>query len=330
MQAVPPAKFSSPLRSLATTAIVLCVCFVCGGATCARRDVPLPYPPPPVVFEQTPSLEQVAEVINRTSTVQQLSSNSATVEVLTMPNLPKLRATLNLQREQRFRLRANLPIVLGAGLDMGSNEEMFWFEVPEGMSKTLYYARHDQYRQQLRRAILPVDPSWIMDALGLVQIDPATVVAGPIMRDDGKLEIRNTISMPDGTYQRVCFINPPGGYITDQYLYAPGGNLIAQSQASNHAYYEQQQCVLPHRVEIHLAPAVGPPLSMRIDVGSYSVNQLLSGDPQLFMMPTSASQAVDLTTLSDPTLQPAVVPAPAPINYSASVPSAYPLRGETR
>lgn len=309
----------------------LFVCFVSGGATCARRDVPLPFPPPPVVFNETPTLEEVTAVVNRTSSIHQLSSNTASVELLSMPSLPRLGATLNLERDRRFRLRASLPIVLGAGMDLGSNDEMFWIEVPEGISKTLYYARHDQYRQQLNRAILPVDPTWVMDALGLVQIDPATVVAGPVTRTDGKLEIRSTMSMPNGTYQRVCLIEPSAGYVTHQFLYAPNGNLIAQSQASNHAYYEAQQCALPHRVELNLAPSGGPPLSMRIEIGSYAVNQLLSGDPQLFTMPTSASQAVDLTKLGQST--PAVTASPAsstPVNYSANVPTAYPLRGTLR
>ena len=37
---------------------------------------------------------------------------------------------------------------------------------------------------------------------------------------------------------------------------------------------------------------------MKIEVGSCAVNQLLSGDPNLFTMPASAPQKVDLTTLS--------------------------------
>ena len=307
---------------------MLFVCFVSGGATCARRPATVPFPPPPVVLNDTPTLQEVTSVVNRTRNVLQLSSNSAKVEMLSMPNVPRLSATLNLEREKRFRLRASLPIVLGAGIDMGSNDEVFWFEVPEGISKSLYYARHDQYQQQLHRAILPVDPTWVMDALGLVQIDPATVVAGPVRRDDGKLEIRNTMNMPDGVYQRVCLIEPSAGYVTHQFLYSPANQLIAQSRATNHVYYEQQQCALPHEVELNLAPASGPPLSMRIEVGSYTVNQLLSGDPQLFAMPTSASQAIDLTTLSaGAPAAPSVPPPAAPIDYSATAPTANPYRG---
>lgn len=294
------------------------------------RSAPAPFPPPPPVLNETPSIEEVTTAVNRTFAITQLSTISATVDVLSMPSLPKLSGSLNIQRERQFRLQASLPIVLGSALDLGSNHEAFWFEIPEGMSmsKTLYYATHEKYRQQLNRAILPVDPTWLIDALGLIQIDPATVVAGPVVRPDGKLEIRNAISMPDGTYQRVCFIANPGGYVTDQLLYGPDGALIASSQATNHQFYEQQQCVLPHVVTIHLTPATGPPLSMRIDVGTYAVNQLLSGDPNLFVMPQTASKKVDLTTLSGiPGQLPQVV---APVGYTADRLPPIPLRGTTK
>lgn len=306
---------------------ILLVCFVSGGATCARRTAPIAIPPPPVVWNEVPSLQEITQVVNRTANIRQLSSNSASVEVMSMA-APELNATLSLERDRKFRLRASVPVINMAGVDLGSNDELFWFEVPEGMSKTLYYARHDQYRQQLNRAILPVDPTWVMDALGLVTIDPTTVVAGPVKRDDGKLEIRSTIAMPSGMYQRVCLIEPNLGYVTDQFLEDQIGRQIARAHASEHRYNEQAQCSLPHKVELHLQPAVGPPLVMRIEIGSYVVNQLLSGDPSLFTMPTSASQQVDLTTLSGGGIVPTPIPnASQPINYSASVPSAYPLRG---
>ncbi len=304
---------------------MLMICFVSGGATCARRTVPVSFPPPPPVFASTPTVQDLAIVANCTSAIHQLSTNNASVEVLTMPQIPKLSATLSLQRERRFRLRASLPIVLGSGMDMGSNEEMFWFEVPEGMSKTLYYANHEQYRQQLSRSILPVDPTWVMDALGLVQLDPASVVAGPVRRDDGKLEVRSVFQMPDGLYQRVYFFEATAGYVTDQFLYSPDGRLIAKSSASNHRYYEEQQCALPHRVEISLTPSAGPPLAMRIDIGSYVMNQLLSGDPQLFVMPQTASNAVDLTQLSAATNL-----CGNATEYTADLSMAMPLRGTIR
>ena len=311
----------------------LALCFVSGGASCARRDPAVLFPPPPVAFQGMPSIDEVAAVVNRTDIIREISTNSASVDVLTM-NLPKLRATLNLRRDRDFRMRASLPVVMGAGLDMGSNNELFWFEVPEGMSKKLYYARHDQYRQNLNHAILPVDPTWIIDALGLVHIDPSTVVAGPVQRPDGKLEIRSTMMTPSGMYQRVCFIEPSAGYVTNQFLYEPGGKLIANSIASNHEYHQDVQCALPHTVEVHLSPAVGPPLGMKLEIGSYAINQLLSGDPHLFTMPQTASEAVDLTTLGGAsyggtTVAPVGYNKPS-IGYSANRISSLPMRGMMR
>lgn len=267
---------------------------------CAGRQVVPDYPPPPTVLTAAPSLADVTAAVNRTSSIRQLASNAASVDVTSQPGIPTLNATINLQRDRQFRLQAKLPIVLGSGLDMGSNDQVFWFEVPEGMKQVLYYAGHEAYAQQLNRAILPVDPTFVMDALGLAQIDPATVIAGPVVRADGKLEIRSNIASPSGSYQRVYMIDADAGYVTDQFVYSPSGQLIAYASASNPRFYEAEQCVLPHSVELTLTPAVGPPISMRIDVGMYVTNQLLSNDPSLFVMPQSASKAVDLTTLSVP------------------------------
>ena len=170
------------------------------------------------------------------------------------------------------------------------------------MTKTLYFASHDQYQRQTVRSILPVDPSWLVEALGLVHIDPTQVVEGPILRTDGKLEVRSMMPYPDGLYSRVCVIEPNAGYVTDQILYGPSGKMIAGASGSNHRYYAEQQCALPHLVHVKLIPDFGPPLELKIEVGNYTVNQLLSGDPQLFTMPQTARQQIDLATLGGSSL----------------------------
>jgi hypothetical protein len=274
-------------------------------------------------------LDEVVAAINRTGAVRQLSTNTAKVEMLSMPNIPRLSATMHLQRDKDFRLRASLPIVLGAGLDMGSNQEMFWLEVPEGIRKTLYYARHDQYQQQLSRAVMPVDPSFVMDSLGLVQVNPTEVVAGPVLRQDGKLELRTAQMTPSGLYQRVLYVEKQAGYVTDQLLYNPSGVLVAQSSATNHVYYDAQGVALPHQVRLNLKPVGEQEMSMQIEISSYTVNQLLTNDPQLFVIPSGASQTVDLTQLGG--LGPlATVPPPGPSAYTADASLAFPMRGVTR
>jgi hypothetical protein len=309
------------------------LCFLIALSGCAGRHRPtIAFPPPPAyVISAQPTGEEIAAAVNRSASIRQLSTNSANVSVLTMPSLPKLKATVHAQRDRSFRLRANLPIMVGSGLDMGSNDEMFWFEVPEGVSKVLYYARHDAYQQQLQKSILPVDPTWMMDALGLLQIDPTQIIAGPVRRPDGKLEIRSNVPMPDGMYNRVCYIDANGAYVTDQLLFNPTGQLIAASEATNHVFYPNPQSdpvatptgndgvVLPHLVKVSLAPQGGEPLSMQIEIASYTINQLLTSDPNLFVAPQNAN-ARDLTTIGPGPI------AAQPSAYSASVSTANPLR----
>ena len=200
------------------------------------------------------------------------------------------------------------------------------------MSRTLYFAHHEQYRRQLDRSILPVDPTWVTDALGLVQIDPAQVVAGPVKRPDGKLEIRSTLPMPAGVFQRVCYVDAAAGHVTDQFLFAPSGARIAESHASNHQYYVEQNCSLPHTVEFSLTPSTGRPLEMRIDVGIYAVNQILSGDPNLFVMPQGASQSVDLANIPPAGAPPAIAPTSyqTPSQYQSPAVGPLPYRGLVR
>ncbi|WDQ18771.1 hypothetical protein PSR62_09550 [Rhodopirellula sp. P2] len=327
------------------------------NAGCVRAVSNTPFPAPPVVLNASPDIHQLAAAVNRTDAIQQLSTNSAKVDVLSMPAVPKLNATVNVQREKRFRLKASVPIIMGAGIDLGSNENEFWFEVPDNMTQTLYYANHEQYARQLNRAILPVDPTWLIEAIGLARLDPATVLSGPVIRSDGLIEVRTSMQTPSGMYQRVVFIEPSAGYITNLFLYSPDGRQVAKSVASDHRFNATANVVLPHRVKIELFPAAGPPLAMQLEVASYTVNQLLSGDPELFTMPTTTTTKVDLVQMagmgspggfgshaagamgySSATTGPIVPAAEAPWTrppglpgtaaaYSANAPTGPPLRG---
>lgn len=311
---------------------------------CARAVTVANTPPPPAVFQSAPDLASVIAAVNRTDAIRELSTNSATVDVLSMTAVPKLSANMHLQRDRNFRLKASVPLIMGTGIDLGSNDNEFWFEVPEGVTQTLYFANHQQYAAQLNRAILPVDPSWMIEAIGLARIEPSTVLAGPVTRTDGMIEIRTAMTTPAGTYQRVCFIEPQAGYITHQFLYSPQQKLVAKSFASEHQYYDSVDSVLPHRVKMELFPNNGPALALQLDVASYSVNQLLSGDPQLFAIPSTSnrinllqinglasSASAPSYTVPPPTgsawSQPTTSAAGAPAAYSASTPTGPPMRG---
>ncbi len=282
--------------------------WIAGGAACYRRPAATDFPPPPAIFEAAPTLQELVAAVNRTDKIQKLQTNSARVTAPSMSET-QLSASLMLERPKRFRLRGSVRPLPTTLVDLGSNEEVFWLQVPEGIRPTLYFARHREYAQQTQRMILPVDPTWLIDALGLVHIDPARVTEGPTRRPDGQLEIRSQIPLPDGLYRRVCVIDARAGFVTEQYLYAEDNRLVARATASRHRYYEEFDCSLPHNVRVELQPAGGPPLTLAMEIGDYTLNQILSGDPQLFTMPTDAAKQWDLAKLSG---SPVATPANPP------------------
>lgn len=312
------------MRHLFCLILMLGVVFVSGGATCVPQRAQPSFPPPPVLSDLN-SLESVIAAVNRTDNVRQLSTNSASIRDLNQKT-PKLGATVHLQRDKDFRLRAKLPIIMGASMDVGSNNEVFWFEVPEGMTRTMYFARHDQYVNNLENAAIPVNPAWLIEALGLVHLDPSLVLQGPVSRNDGLLEIRSW--MPDRVHQRVCYIDAQGGYVTQQLLTKPningGETILAESRTSDHRYDSAAQCVLPHLIQIRLLPIAGQEMNLQIEVNQYSVNQLLSGEADLFVMPQTAGNIQDLTRLSA-----APSPSRMPTEYIAQPPLQSQLRGQT-
>jgi hypothetical protein len=320
-----PPAWGQRLASWLLTGTLL---WIAGGAACYRRPAATDFPPPPAIFEAVPTLQELVAAVNRTDKIQKLQTNSARVTAPSMSET-QLSASLMLERPKRFRLRGSVRPLPTTLVDLGSNEEVFWLQVPEGMRPTLYFAHHREYAQQTQRMILPVDPTWLIDALGLIHLDPAQVTEGPTRRPDGQLEIRSRVPMPDGLYRRVCVIDARAGFVTEQYLYAADNRLVARATASEHRYYEAFDCSLPHHVRVELQPAAGPPLTLEMEIGDYTLNQILSGDPHLFAMPTDAAKQWDLANLrgipmAGPSAAPPAARRSAPIDPQAGSPLASP------
>ena len=134
--------------------------------------------------------------------VSRLSTESAT---LGTAFAPALRANLSLERPRRLRLRGRL---IGQELDLGSNDELFWFWARSDPERALYYAFHEQFSQQASNNILPVGPDWLIEALGLVNLEPSGSHAGPSQRLDGAYEIRSRKERGGAGCTRVLVIDP--------------------------------------------------------------------------------------------------------------------------
>ncbi|MEO8498043.1 MAG: hypothetical protein ABI614_23505, partial [Planctomycetota bacterium] len=251
---------------------LLLTLFVASGATCRRNTYGID-PMAPAAFVTTPTLDEIIYAVNaNTSRVQQLHSDSAW---LSLPGLPSLRTTLSLEREMRFRLKSKL---IGPELDIGSNDELFWFWAKQAPEPLVFYASHRDFAASPTRNMFPVDPHWLIEAIGLVQLEPGGMHEGPISRGDGRVEVRTRLWQSTGEMTRVLVIDERYGWILEQHLLDATGRAVASSRTSGHRYNAAAAVALPHRIEITMPDAQ---LSLTLDVSEYAINSLYGSPMEL-------------------------------------------------
>ncbi len=239
--------------------IVVLAIFPCGGATCSKyRRQPTEFSPP-IVFEETPTLQQLITQLNKTSAIERLSSLRVTLS--TPGTAMKLSGNLSWHRPSDFRLQAYPGTrMMGDALDAGSNADRFWLmtKMP-GESPMLYYASHQEFEMQPGpRRVLPVSPLWIREALGIIEFEPGGHHEGPIQRSaDQLVEIRSIIPTHRGSYKRIVVVEPTRATIRQVILKDPEDRMVASATLSQHQPYSAIDATLPHRVDLQMQPDAG-------------------------------------------------------------------------
>ncbi len=313
------------MRRTSTTTmawLITAVALFCGsGATCRRGMLPSPFgpmgPAAPQVLADGASREQIVAAVNANSArVRSIAVTGATITVPNTMGLPLLAGNIAAERPARFRLTAGTAIT-GQEIDLGSNDERFWIWSRRNQPPAVYYCRHDQFANSAIREVMPIEPSWLLAALGMVDLDPALVYDGPTRRADGTVELRSWLPSSSGTLNRVTVVDARRAWVVEQHIYDPSGTtLLASAVAESFRYYPAQQVSLPERVAIKLPTAN---LSLKIDLGTVQINQLVGNPQQLWAMPTFEGYAqYDLSGAVPGTPLPGVpstgsyAPTPAP------------------
>jgi len=252
-----------------------------GGSSCPRL-VPHYADPLPRVLPPSPSLEQVIQVVNQNSS--QIVSIEATQAALSGSGLPTLRADVAFQRPKRFRLRAQM--LMSPEVDLGSNDELFWFWVRHNDPPAVYFCRHKQFAGSRAAEVIPIDPDWLIESLGIVEFDPALPHQGPFPLPGDRLEVRTVRESARGPITKVTIIDGVRGLVLKQQIYDAGNRLRASAVAKRHRRDPLTGLILPRTVDICFhATESSPEFSMRIDLGNARINSLTNHSPDLWTMP---------------------------------------------
>jgi hypothetical protein len=267
--------------------IVGAVC--ASGATCQRPLIVNPFAAPgpaaPQVLMENASRDEIVAAVNQNSAkIRSLSVTGAAITIQDMLGLPILSGNIAAERPGRFRLTAGT--TFGQEIDLGSNDELFWLWVKRNQPPAVYFCRHEQFAHSAIRQVMPIEPTWLLAALGMVDLDPATVFDGPLPspRGAGTVELRSLLPSAGGRLQRVTVIDARRAWVIEQHVYDEAGRtLLASAVAESHRYYPVEQVSLPERVAIRLPTAN---IAMKINLGTVQINQLSGDRSQLWALPT--------------------------------------------
>jgi hypothetical protein len=234
-------------------------------------------------------LEAVTAVNANTQRVQTLQSQGA---MLSIPGVPSVGAEIAIERPRKLRMKAGTQL-LGPELDLGSNNELFWLWAARMPDPSVFFARHDQFAASRARQMLAVEPAWLIEALGLVEIDPASVIEGPHADTGDRLKLRTTLSTAGGQHTRLLVLHNKYAWVLEQHVYDEQGQLVASAN-SGHEYRVDAVAAEEDR----RADAAGL-LRLQLDVDRWNINQPLNDPQATFELPRSPSR-LSFVDLADP------------------------------
>jgi hypothetical protein len=243
----------------------------------------------PPVLPPNASLEQVIEAVNRNNgQIQSFTANQAS---LSSPGAPTLRAVIAFQRPLSFRLHATYGLT-GAELDLGSNDTLFWFWIRRSDPPAVYFCRHDQFATSPARQMVPIQPDWLIDALGVSTFDPALPHQGPYPLPNGRLEVRTIKETPEGSITKRTILDASQGWVLGQEIYNAQSVLLVSTEATNHRRDPRTGLWIPGTVKVKCPSAQ---FEMQLDLGTVEINVPPANPAETFSMPTfQGTPAVDI------------------------------------
>jgi hypothetical protein len=269
--------------------------FVASGASCPWM-LRQPGAPIPQILPTAATLDQVIMAVN--DNTARARSGVATQAYLSVPGAPRLSAALAFETPRRFRLKGRTGFT-GDLVDVGMNDELFWLWV-KGPQSALYFCRHDQFAQSGARRIMPVEPEWLVEALGLPTFQPFEEHQGPNPVGAGRVEIRSRRRTASGEMTKITVVDAQRALVLAQHLYDAQNRLIATAVTSNHIRDGRTGVNLPRQIDLQLPTTQ---LQMRIDVVDWQVNTLGPEQTDIWALPNKAAEGFQHVDLADPTLQ---------------------------
>ncbi|MBR2006175.1 MAG: hypothetical protein IJ991_18610, partial [Thermoguttaceae bacterium] len=249
-----------------------------------------PKPKLPEVVGETPTFEELQTAVNANSAkIETIFSSDASLGVVSKPGWAKCQIAF--ERPGNLRVVGNAP-TMGRVVDVGCNDERFWFWTDFQNSDELYFCRLDQYQNSAAARVLPLDPTWFPEAFGVVELKEDELVDGPSAQADGSLLVTLKKARRDGVYLKRIYFEPKTAAILRQDVQGPNGETVVSIRCKRSVYIDTPGVVLPQKIEIECP---GSDDALIVDVGTPILNDSSKIAAKAFQQPTDLkAKAIDL------------------------------------
>ncbi|MGI5831010.1 MAG: hypothetical protein ACOX6D_00530 [Thermoguttaceae bacterium] len=241
-------------------------------------------------MKNDPTLDEVVTAVNNNSSkVNSLVSEDGSLGVSSSPWTAKCRMAF--RRESNIRLVGNLNMV-GPVVDFGSNGDIFWFWFKNQEPNQISYCKLSEYADSSMLEQIPVDPIWFPEALGIVKIDPADVIEGPVVDRDNTIKLVLKRTRPEGDYHEYIYLESKTAAIRRLDVRNPVTNEILTVSCDEFQLDKEYGVVLPKKISISRSLAKE---RLFIDFGTLRVNA--TDAPLTFSPPNPEELGVPLVDI---------------------------------
>jgi hypothetical protein len=210
--------------------------------------------PPPCVLTAGATKQEIVAHVNRNLSpptgAPPLTAWRCTNAKARLNGMPAVDASLEVEAPRRLRIRAQMPFTYSPVADFGSNDEEVWLW--DQTAPGVLTIPHEELPQALTRMQVPFDPEWLMEVLGVEQVDASEC---ELVYPDPPQKWAELVSERPAhtgeTVRRVMRVDLCQGTIQEHRVETVDGRVIAAARLTDYRPDATGQYVLPHLVQIH-------------------------------------------------------------------------------
>lgn len=152
---------------------------------------------------------------------------------------------LVMQKDKLFRLNVWHEL-FGKEMDIGSNENTFWFWSKRMKNPALYYSKHENLNKTMLKT--PLNPMWLIESLNMGAINIENIEIAKFKKFWAIIQPRKSALGESVTV--VTLIDPQKNVVVGRYLYNNIGKLVASAETSDFNQEPKTGILLPKKIFI--------------------------------------------------------------------------------